>query len=239
MLGYAERRTPLRLYRSKLYWKAVGVDLRNFRLGYDLGRIKARGKFRVKDAGFNAIYAVDLQCMEQLATLVGDNPEVFAGRRRQLVKSMVRLMYDEESAAFYDVQEPGTKQIRVPTPTIFFPLAIPELEERIARRVIDAHFDRDDGFGAPFPLPSVEMRDPAFFAGETPFIWRGPTWAPANWFLYHALKKRGLHAQAGRLRRSLDALVEKSGFREYYDPISGQGHGARDFTWSGLLVDMD
>lgn len=238
VLGYAERRTPLRLYRSKLYWKAVAVGLGNFRLGYDLARIRERGRFRVKDAGFNAIYAVDLHCMEKLAALVGDDPEVFAGRRRRLVKSMVRLMYDEESAAFYDVQEPRSTQIRVRTPTIFFPLAIEELDRDIAHRVIDAHFARGDEFGAPLPIPSVEMRDPAFYPGETPFIWRGPTWAPSNWFLYHALKKRGFGDQAERLRRSLSTLVEKSGFREYYDPISGEGHGAREFTWSGLLVDM-
>ena len=87
-------------------------------------------------------------------------------------------------------------------------------------------------------MPSVDMRDPAFFTGETPFIWRGPTWAPTNWFLYHALKKRGFSQRAGKLRASLKELVEASGFREYYDPFGGEGHGARDFTWSGLLVDM-
>jgi hypothetical protein len=46
-------------------------------------------------------------------------------------------------------------------------------------------------FAAPLPIPSVAMHDPAFFRGKTPFIWRGPTWAPTNWLLYHALKKRG------------------------------------------------
>src|SRR5687768_8668804 len=66
-LGYAQRTTPKRLYASALYRKAVGVDLTNFRLRYDLGRIRQRGKFLVKDAGFNAIYAVDLHCMEKLA----------------------------------------------------------------------------------------------------------------------------------------------------------------------------
>ena len=238
VLGYAERTTPRSLHLSKLYWKAVGVDLANFLAGYDLDRIRQRGRFRVKDAGFNAIYAVDLHCMEKLALLVGDDPEVFAERRRRLVKSMVGLMYDHESAAFYDVQEPRSRQIRVRTPTIFFPLAIEELDPGIAKRVIDAHFDRDDEFGARLPIPSVAMHEPAFYPGETPFIWRGPTWAPANWFLYHALKKRGFRDQAERLRRSLRALVEQSGFREYYDPISGEGHGAREFTWSGLLVDM-
>jgi glycogen debranching enzyme len=82
------------------------------------------------------------------------------------------------------------------------------------------------------------LRNAAFFPGETPFLWRGPTWAFTNWFLYHALHKRGFEERAERLRRSLMELVEKSGFREYYDPRTGEGHGAREFTWSGLLVDM-
>jgi glycogen debranching enzyme len=239
VLGYAERTTPRRVYTSKLYWKAVGVDLANFLARYDLARIRQRGRFRVKDAGFNAIYAVDLHCMEKLAALVGDDPTVFAERRERLVKSMMTLMYDEQAAAFLDVQEPGSRKIPILTPTIFFPLAIEELDQKIAERVLDAHFDKESEFGAPLPIPSVDMRDPAFFTRETPFIWRGPTWAPTNWFLYHALRKRGFDGHAERLRRSLKELAQQSGFREYYDPLSGEGYGAREFTWSGLLVDME
>jgi hypothetical protein len=41
------------------------------------------------------------------------------------------------------------------------------------------------------------------------------------------------------LRRALESLIERSGFREYYDPFTGEGHGAREFTWSGLLIDMN
>jgi hypothetical protein len=44
--------------------------------------------------------------------------------------------------------------------------------------------------------------------------------------------------QAQALRKSLRDLVARSGFREYYDPCDGKGLGAKDFTWSGLLVDM-
>jgi len=105
-------------------------------------------------------------------------------------------------------------------------------------RAVDAHFDRDDQFCAPWPIPSVERRDAAFCADETPFLWRGPTWAFINWFLYRSLKARGLDERAEVLRRSLWGLVERGGFREYYDPFTGEGHGAKDFTWSGLLVDM-
>jgi glycogen debranching enzyme len=238
VLGYEPRTTPRRLYLSKLYWKVVGVDLANFLLRYDLQRIRQHGPFRVKDVGFNSIYAVDLDCMEKLAVLAGDDPKPFAERRRQVVDSMMRLMYDEESAAFYDLQQPGSRKLRVRTPTIFFPLAIQDLDREIAKRVLEAHFEKEGEFAAPLPIPSVDMGDPAFFRGETPFIWRGPTWACINWFLYHALKKRAYEEHAERLRTSLRHLLEKSGFREYYDPFTGEGHGAREFTWSGLLVDM-
>jgi glycogen debranching enzyme len=237
-LGYTKRTTGKRLFTSSLYWKGVGVDLSNFLLRYDLQRIRKRAKFLVKDAGFNAIYALDLSCMERLAPLVGDDPTVFAKLRRRVANSMSELMYDAESAAFYDLREPGSEKIRVLTPTVFFPLAIEELDQDIAVRVMRVHFDDQNEFGVPLPLPSVSLRDPAFFPGETPFLWRGPTWAVINWFLYHALRKRGFADAAERLRTALATLVEKSGFREYYDPISGEGHGAMEFTWSGLLLDM-
>jgi glycogen debranching enzyme len=238
VLGYKQRVTPQRLYTSRLYWKGVGVDLSNFLLRYDLGRIRRRARFLVKDAGINALYAWDLECMERLAPIAGDDAAIFAQRRRRVQQSMLEKMYDEQDAAFYDLREPGAEKIRVRTPSIFFPLAFAELDGEIAARVIQTHFDREDGFDAPLPVPSVELSDPAFFAGESPFIWRGPTWAVNNWFLYHALKKRGYVEPAERLKRALREAIEKSGFREYYDPFTGEGHGAREFTWSGLLIDM-
>jgi glycogen debranching enzyme len=238
VLGYRERTTPRRLLTSSLYWKAMAVDFSNFVLRYDLARIRRRARFLVKDAGINAIYAWDLECMEALAPVAGDDPSIYAARRRRVLKGMLELMYDEADAAFYDVREPGSQKLRVRTPTLFYPLALPELDPRIAERVLEAHFDNAREFRAPLPVPSVELGDPAFFPGETPFIWRGPTWAVTNWILYHALKKRGFTEHAARLKQSLTALVERSGFREYYNPLTGEGHGARGFTWSGLLVDM-
>lgn len=44
-----------------------------------------------------------------------------------------------------------------------------------------------------------------------------------------------LITNAPRTCGSLWGLIERSGFREYYEPFTGQRFGARDFTWSGLL----
>ena len=34
------------------------------------------------------------------------------------------------------------------------------------------------------------------------------------------------------------ALTQRSGFREYYDPRTGEGFGAEGFSWSALVLDM-
>jgi glycogen debranching enzyme len=238
VLGYAARSTPQHLVGSALFWKGVRVDLCNFALRYDLARIRRRAQWLVKDAGFNAIYAYDLEAMAELAALAGEDPAPLAERRRRVVCGMLDTMYDDGLCAFCDIREPGSQRIPVLTPTIFFPLIASEVDSHIATRMFERHFDDAEGFATPFPLPSVERRDPSFFAGETPFIWRGPTWAFNNWFMYQVLKRRGLEERAEELRRSLAHAVERGGMREYYDPYTGEGYGAVDFTWSGLLLDM-
>jgi glycogen debranching enzyme len=237
VVGYTKRTTPRRLW-SPLYRKVVAIDLANFLARYHLERIRQRARFLVKDAGFNAIYAADLVAMEALAREIGDDAERFARRRRRVVDAMLEHMYDPTTAAFHDLAMPGNRKLPTLTPTIFFPLAVPEVPQDVARAVVDAHFHRKDGFAVPCPLPSVEVRDPSFCRAETPFLWRGPTWAVNDWFVHRALRARGFEAEARQLRDTTRSLVERSGFREYYDPFTGEGRGAKDFTWSGLLVDM-
>jgi hypothetical protein len=33
-------------------------------------------------------------------------------------------------------------------------------------------------------------------------------------------------------------LIDVSGFREYYNPHTGEGGGANEFCWPGLVLDM-
>jgi glycogen debranching enzyme len=238
VIGCTSRRTPRSLLRSRLFWKVVAVDLANFMQGYELERIRRTGRFLLQDAGFNAIYATDLQAMERLAVVAGDDPSRYAQRRRRVASALLERSYDADAAAFYDLACPGARKLRIDTATMFFPLAVDGIADEIAERVLERHFDDAQGFGTPYPLPSLAVGDPAFYPGETPFLWRGPTWACINWFMHRLLQARGFDAHARRLRESLWRLIERSGFREYYDPFTGEGHGARDFTWSGLVIDM-
>lgn len=238
VLGHEPRTTPPDMNTSSLYWKVTALDASNFLRGYHLPRIRQRHRFIVKDAGFNAMYGRDLHAMEVLAGLIGDDPQPFAHRRAKAARSMIDVLYDREREAFLDVQEPGSRKIPILTPTIFFPLGVDLIPQEIATAVVARHLRPGGPFDVPWPLPSVDIRDPSFYRGETLFLWRGPTWAFTNWFLFKAFSARGMTALAEHLRQSLVGLCAQSGFREYYEPFSGEGHGAREFTWSGLLVDM-
>ena len=239
VLRNGRRRTPRRFYSSEYFWRAVSVDLHNFARRYDLGRIRRRAHFLVKDAGFNTVYALDLAAMERLAVEAGDDPAPFAARRRRVAAAILARMYDERDGAFYDLCEPGGRKLRILTPTALFPLALDEVDDAKAERLVREHFHNPREFATELPMPTVAVDDPAFTPGPSWFIWRGPTWAFPNWFLYHALKRRGFAGEARTLREALRQAVARSGFREYYHPRTGEGYGASDFTWSGLLLDMD
>jgi glycogen debranching enzyme len=238
VLGHTSRTTSARINFSSLYWKVMAVDASNFLRGYDLPRIRHRGRFIVKDAGFNAMYARDLHAMEILATAIGDDPQHFARRRAKVARALVDVHYDPDLQAFLDVQEPGSRRIPVLTPTIFFPLGVDLVPQHIAEAVVQRHLRPGGPFDVPWPLPSVDVHDPSFRRGATLLLWRGPTWMFNNWFLYKAFQARGMDDLATRLRDSMQGLCDRSGFREYYDPVSGEGHGAEGFTWCGLLADL-
>jgi hypothetical protein len=52
------------------------------------------------------------------------------------------------------------------------------------------------------------------------------------------LRRLGYEAEAERLAAGVIGAVAREGIREYYDPRSGRGLGARDFAWSTLISEL-
>jgi mannosylglycerate hydrolase MGH1-like protein len=85
----------------------------------------------------------------------------------------------------------------------------------------------------------VAMDEPSFRPGWHLFrCWRGPAWVCTAWLLLPALRRYGYDAEADRILAGHVELVERHGFREYYNPLTGDGLAARHFGWSTLLVDL-
>jgi glycogen debranching enzyme len=223
----------------KLFLKVISVDLRNFVNNYSMTKIRNENYFTVKDAGFNAIYAKNLDELSGLCAIAGDpDAEKYASLSIKVINRMIEVMYDEEDAAFYDVFGRDNRKLKIMTPTIFYPVIINHISSDLGKKVIVRHFNNSREFKAPFPIPSLAVNDPAFNPEQSIFLWRGPTWIINNWFMHKYLINSEQHENAGTLMKSMIDLVEKSGFREYYNPFTGEGYGAHDFTWAGLILDM-
>jgi glycogen debranching enzyme len=66
--------------------------------------------------------------------------------------------------------------------------------------------------------------------------WRGPVWANLNWLLARGLRQHGLVDQASRLETTTLELAEGGGIREYFDPLTGEGRGSDDFSWTAAVL---
>ena len=213
---------------------------------YDtVGRVPARmfelDVFVVEDVLVNTIYAENQRVLGDLLERVGDEDgaKVMRARAARTLKSLLEKCYDAEAGLFFDVAGRQEEKLRVNTVSCLLPLALPDLPAPVAERLI-AHITDPDEYWAPFPVPSVAMNEAAFEPGISgqKLVFRGPTWMNTNWYLSRGLRHHGRPDLARVIEQRSADLVEQSGFREYYNPFTGEGHGARDFSWTALVLDM-
>lgn len=222
-----------------LFWKVIQVDAFNFFKNYNLPEIYRGNRFIVKDVGFNTIYAQNLDALAKLCAILGDEDEIHFKEQASITgQAIMRHMYDEKDAAFYDLHGHHYRKLKIRTGTIFFPVVLKSVPKEVCQQVLDRHLLQRDGFHVPYPIPSLAADELAFNPNESLYIWRGPTWVVFNWFMQEHLLQKDYTEAAENMLLSVKQLVSKSGFREYYNPFTGEGNGAEDFTWSGLVVDM-
>ncbi len=198
----------------------------NRRLGFDLRRVVNAGGPVCCEVVTNVLYCLSLLALG----------------RPSITPRLVERCYDERSGLFTPRVWPH-RDVRIPlTWSALAPLALPDLPEAIGRRLVEEHLLDPRRFWLPVPPPSVSATDPAFSRREGPQglrrYWRGPTWINAAWLLWLGLTRLGYDEAARTLAERLTAAVHGAGLREYYDPYTGRGMGARSFAWSTLIVEL-
>lgn len=191
--------------------------------------------FWVKDVPFNAILVENLKLLAKIAKELDKKGDVlhFNQHQQMITKSMQSLML--EDGLFWSTHGENYKKIKIKTWAIFAPLfaSIPTKEE--AEQLVNEHLLNKKEFWTRFPVSTVSKDESSF---DENGWWRGPTWIAINWFIFRGLMNYGFTELAEKIKQSCMRLVEKSGFREYFNPETGEGLGAKDFTWGGLVVDM-
>jgi hypothetical protein len=207
----------------------------NRQRGYDYRRVVADGGFHATDALVNTAWVLGWEGLARLG-----HPGA-ADRAADLTRVLVNRLFDSR-AGFFFAEGPGGEHLDVRTWAGLAPLALPRLPLEIGHRVIAEHLLNPESFWLRYPIPSTSAAERTFVPGELRFLWierywRGPTWLFTTWFIVQGLLRFAYEAEAAHLLERTLELIRRSGFREYYNPITGQGMGAHNFGVSTIAID--
>lgn len=214
--------------------KRLELVEKNLSCGFEAGTCM-RNFFWVKDVPFNAIMVANLNTMSKIAKILGQGKDAlfFIEHAGLITQAMRKFML--EDGLFWSTFGRDYKKIKVLTWAIFSPLFAGICEEKEVENLVNNFLLNKNKFNLQFLIPTVSKDEPSFDAEG---FWRGPVWMAINWFVYKGLLNYGKKDVAQKILQDSLALIEKSGFREQFNPQTGEGLGARDFTWGGLVLDM-
>jgi hypothetical protein len=224
-------------FDSAFGWQAHGLPgfpllvRRNRSLEFDIRRIAAAGGPLVCGTATNVLHGLSRLALG----------------RASITPALIDRLYDERSGLFHIAVRRGSRHAlvrrhRVVTWAALSPLALPDLPEQIGRRLVEEYLLDPGRFWLPVPPPSVSSDEPRFTLSDRFLLmrryWRGPTWVNAAWLLWLGLVRLGYKEQADAMASRIGRAVAAEGLREYYDPYTAAGMGARDFSWSALALEM-
>ncbi len=212
-------------------------------LRWDPAALARENRFVFEDVGMNSLTAAGLLAMATLHEEAGNPDQASRCRHRAegMVRAMEEFLWVEREGFFfprYDMDAPRRPIRRCLTGLA--PLITGLVEEEKAVRVIRNALLNEDHFRGPWPVPfnsvsETEERIPA----EEMLLWRGHCiWANMNWVAARAAAAYGWEGLAREITRATASLVDREGFREFYDSRTGRGAAAAGFTWPALVLDM-
>ncbi|MFA4835332.1 MAG: trehalase family glycosidase [Dehalococcoidia bacterium] len=231
LLGHFAR-LPFGRY-AVLYTSEMRMALHRF----DPEEIVKRRYFNVREVLFNTVYALGLEALGTMFAAIGDlqKADIYRARSDSAGKAILSECYDKASGLYFDIDVRTGNLIREPSVSSLMPLALNNVPEEDYQALV-SHLTNPDEFWLRFPIPSVPRNSLHFRPTPGFYLWRGPTWINTNWLIAEGLRRHGNVELADAISQASKELVERSGFREYYNPLTGEGGGEKDFGWSTLAA---
>ncbi|WDR06149.1 trehalase family glycosidase [Devosia rhodophyticola] len=200
-------------------------------LNWDNSRLHDASPFQVVDPGFNAILIRSCADLAAMADAL-DEPGIAADNRAWANKGLAAMegLWSEPHGQY--LCRDRTINTLIDSASIGGILAtfaaIPSGRAHAIARTVERLSQ-----SVQFSVPSHDPADRRF---DAPRYWRGPVWLVTNYMIADGLAAAGENAVAKLIIDSSLELIEKSGFAEYYDPISGTPCGGGHFTWTAAMV---
>jgi len=181
------------------------------------------------------LYAEKLYLKKLAKILDIQNDEVLFAKQANILKKQIRQQfYNKEDGWFYDTSIDGNSFIKIKGSEGWIPLWAGVASKAEAKNLIKTMMDSST-FNTHVPLQTLDASSDKFEPDGG--YWRGPTWIDQSYFGIKGLKKYGFHKEAAELTKKLihnaeGVTAKGKAIRENYNPITGEGLEAYNFSWS-------
>ena len=196
---------------------------------------------RFDDGAIEYMYPIDLNCfmvsfyksMQYLACRLGlaADAEAWYAKEKELTARIQTALWCEEDQCFWDWNFKEKDFARVLTPAAFMPLwvgiAIPAQAAALEKLAADP--------AKLYPcMPTVSLDHPKM---NPVGYWRGSVWMNVAYFAIKGLYDYGFRKTAMGIRDTLlDWMDRDESIHENYNPLTGEGKCAPDFSWSCVFA---
>jgi glycogen debranching enzyme len=141
-------------------------------------------------------------------------------------------LWDENTGQYCSRSFVSHKLIQISTIAALLPLYSAAISPERAKK-LERLLESPQLYGPIWPVPSVAISSPDFDGFK---YWQGPSWVNTNWLIIEGLKDSGFDNKAKALTDKTLELVQNSGMNEYFNPLSGEPAGAKNFSWTAALT---
>ncbi len=230
---------------ARLHYYYRKADLLNQLNGFNSRRILEKDYFNVEELVFNVVFIEAARSLSRLFSVLSNPTEAlfFAQAAKKGEEALIEKCWNKEDKIFYSLFTKEEKHAKVMTVASLVPLFLSGLKGSKLKLLVQNHLLNPKEFWTKYPVPSVAASEPFYEPNDTPIhkmklLWRGPTWISTNWFVVKGLRKHGYNDVADTIVKQMIDMIQKHGFREYYNPETGVGYRRKDFGWSTLIVDL-
>lgn len=208
------------------------IQRRLRRKEYNINKILDHSLFTVEDLAFNSILIrANGHLLDIARSIRADVPEALVERMELAVKAFDNL-WDPYTESYYPRDFVTHRLLKEQSIESLLPLYAGCISKERAALIVKT-LENEHVFGPAYPVPSVP-RNSVWF--DPVRYWQGPTWFNINWLIIDGLRRYGYHDHADALKESMLELATEHGFHEYFNPVTGDGLGASNFSWTAAVV---
>lgn len=216
--------------RGEIDKQKINLIKKYQKLEWNIKDILELNLFTIKPVDFNVLYAWNLEILSKLCKKVNLNDSFFKEQAHKTSKAIFHKMFNGDS--FFDLFIDDTHS-EVHSAAMFFPMLLNQRFDYT--NIVNNYLKREEHFFSPNGIPSTSLSHPLHSPCE---YWRGNIWIQLNWLIFRGLLVQQESVLATELANRIIRLLSYNGFWEYFNPHTGKGLGASDYSWDSLVYPM-